>query len=108
MVTEGELLWQPDAKWIQRSHVTAFMSWLAKERNLRFSTYQALWQWSVTDLDAFWGAMWDYFKIQSSVPYERVLGSRKMPGAEWFPVPTHKPIVAAAPKMFGEMSIQSW
>ena len=32
MVTEGELLWQPSAKWIQRSHVTAFIDWLAKER----------------------------------------------------------------------------
>ena len=85
MVTEGELLWKPDAKWIQRSHVTAFMRWLESERHLKFATYEELWEWSVSDLDAFWGAMWDYFKIRSSVPYERVLGNRRMPGAEWFP-----------------------
>jgi acetoacetyl-CoA synthetase len=85
MVTEGELLWTPDEKWIQRARVTAFIDWLAKERNLKFDRYAALWEWSVTDLEAFWGALWDYFRIESSQPYERVLGNRNMPGAEWFP-----------------------
>ena len=39
----------------------------------------------MTDLDAFWGSLWDYFDIQASQPFERVLGRRAMPGAEWFP-----------------------
>ena len=29
--------------------------------------------------------MWDYFDIRAHAPYERVLGSRALPGAEWFP-----------------------
>jgi acetoacetyl-CoA synthetase len=48
-----------------------------------FSDYHELWRWSVEDLEGFWGALWDWFGIGSS--YERVLGSRDMPGAEWFP-----------------------
>ena len=48
-----------------------------------FSDYHELWRWSVDDLEGFWGALWDWFEIGS--PYERVLGSREMPGAEWFP-----------------------
>jgi acetoacetyl-CoA synthetase len=48
-----------------------------------FSDYHELWRWSVEDLDRFWGALWDWFEI--GAPYERVLGRREMPGAEWFP-----------------------
>src|SRR6185437_13476687 len=43
------------------------------------------WQWSVSDLEGFWASIWDFFEIRADVPYERVLGSRTMPGAEWFP-----------------------
>jgi acetoacetyl-CoA synthetase len=39
----------------------------------------------VEDLEGFWQAVWDYCGIRASVPPERVLGSRAMPGAEWFP-----------------------
>jgi acetoacetyl-CoA synthetase len=47
------------------------------------SDYDELWRWSVDDLEGFWAALWDWFEI--GAPYERVLGSRAMPGAEWFP-----------------------
>ena len=66
------------------ANLTAFLAWLA-ERGRVFSTYDSLWRWSVTDLEGFWQAIWDYSDIQASVPPERVLASRTMPGAEWFP-----------------------
>ena len=47
--------------------------------------YQALWEWSTTDLEGFWASIWERFDVVASVPYERVLGSRAMPGAEWLP-----------------------
>ena len=46
--------------------------------------YDELWRWSVTDLEGFWGSLWDFFGVRAHTPYERVLGSREMPGAEWF------------------------
>jgi len=85
MVTEGDLLWTPGSARRKRSHLTAFTRWLNRERGLCFDTYEALWQWSVRDLESFWGAVWDYFQVRASVPYARVLGRHKMPGAEWFP-----------------------
>jgi acetoacetyl-CoA synthetase len=48
-----------------------------------FSSYEELWQWSIEDLDAFWASIWDHFDVRGS--YEKVLGSREMPGAQWFP-----------------------
>ena len=61
-----------------------FMRWLAAERGHSFATYEELRRWSVTDLDGFWAAVWDFFEVRSSRPYDRVLSSRTMPGAVWF------------------------
>ena len=32
----------------------------------------------------FLGSIWEYFDVKASKPYEKALGSREMPGAEWF------------------------
>ena len=61
------------------------MRWLEAERGLSFTGYHDLWEWSVTDLEGFWGSLWDYFDVQASRPYERVLGRRDLDSAEWFP-----------------------
>jgi acetoacetyl-CoA synthetase len=84
-VREGELLWTPSKARRERSQVLRFMQWLKEHRGLQLESYDALWQWSVTDLESFWGSIWDYFGIQASARFERVLGRRDMPGAEWFP-----------------------
>ena len=84
-VREGDLLWTPSAERIAGANLTAFTTWLAAERGLRFEGYHALWRWSVEDLDGFWQAVWDYSGVEASAPPERVLGRRSMPGAEWFP-----------------------
>jgi acetoacetyl-CoA synthetase len=84
-VCEGELLWTPSAAQIEDANLTRFAKWLVRKRGMQFETYDALWQWSVTELEEFWQAMWDYFGIESSAPHTRVLGKRTMPGAEWFP-----------------------
>ena len=84
-IREGDLLWAPSPEQAARANITDFTGWLAARRGLRFGDYHALWQWSVTDLDGFWQAVWDYSGIQASVAPAAVLGRRTMPGAEWFP-----------------------
>ncbi len=84
-VREGDLLWTPGPGRIERANVTEFIRWLARERGLDFDGYPALWRWSVTDLDGFWQAVWDYCGIEASAQPTAVLGRRTMPGAEWFP-----------------------
>jgi acetoacetyl-CoA synthetase len=69
----------------ERSELGSYLAWLGHERGLDFADYDALWRWSVNDLDGFWTSLWEYFGIRAHAPYERVLGSRRMPGAEWFP-----------------------
>ena len=65
--------------------IRLFQNWLRDARGLAFDSYDALWQWSVTDLDAFWQSLWDYAGIQSPTPHTAVLAERRMPGAVWFP-----------------------
>ena len=71
-------LWSPTPERVERAQITRF----ARERGLP-EDYDALWRWSVERLDEFWAAIWEHFGVEGS--YERVLASRDMPGAEWFP-----------------------
>jgi acetoacetyl-CoA synthetase len=83
--TAAEKLWEPSAALVENARLTEFMGWLRAERGLDFGGYDALWQWSVDDLDAFWGALWDFFEVQADGDRATVLASRQMPGASWFP-----------------------
>ncbi|HEX6714085.1 MAG TPA: AMP-binding protein, partial [Thermoleophilaceae bacterium] len=74
-----ELLWTPTPDRIERANITQF----ARKRGLP-EDYASLWQWSVDNLEDFWAAIWDEW-VDADAPYERVLGRREMPGAEWFP-----------------------
>jgi len=65
--------------------ITAYQHWLADTRGLQFTRYEDLWRWSVTDLDAFWRSVWDYFDIESPTPPGAALAESRMPGARWFP-----------------------
>ncbi len=71
-------IWEPSAAARERAQVTRFMA----EHSL--SSYDELWRWSVSELEQFWAAIWDYCGVRASRPYERVLDSREMPGARWF------------------------
>ena len=80
-----KLLWEPAEARIEGATLTRYTAWLAETRGLRFADYEALWRWSVDDLEGFWSSIWEYFGVEAETPYTCVLGSRDMPGAEWFP-----------------------
>jgi acetoacetyl-CoA synthetase len=65
--------------------IQRYQQWLAEHRGLHFDSYDALWRWSTTDLDAFWQSVWDHFDLQSPTPHSAVLAKNVMPGAVWFP-----------------------
>ena len=83
--TAPELLWQPSAELVENARLTEFMRWLASDRGIELEDYDALWRWSVDDLDGFWDAIWDFFGVQADGDRGAVLANREMPGAEWFP-----------------------
>jgi acetoacetyl-CoA synthetase len=81
----SELLWKPSSERIERATITRYTRWLEQTRGLRLGSYDELWRWSVSDLEAFWGSIAEFFEVRFAVEPSAVLGSRSMPGAEWFP-----------------------
>ena len=65
--------------------IRLYQNWLRNHRGLSFDSYDALWRWSVTDLDAFWQSLWDCEEMDSPTPHSAVLAVDRMPGAVWFP-----------------------
>lgn len=77
-------IWSPSEERKAESRLTEYLAWLAREKGLRFESYDALWHWSVDELEAFWESIWQFFEVRASQPYSRVLDARRMPGARWF------------------------
>ena len=65
-------------------NIRLYQNWLRDTRGLSFDSYDALWRWSTTDLNAFWQSIWDFFDLQSPTPHTAVLARNVMPGAQWF------------------------
>ncbi|RBY83914.1 acetoacetate--CoA ligase [Geodermatophilus sp. TF02-6] len=84
-VREGDLLWTPSPERIERTRLTAFTRFAEERTGRSFDDYAALWRWSTTELEEFWSAVWDFFDVRSSAPYDAVLAEDTMPGARWFP-----------------------
>lgn len=77
--------WYPSPERTANANVEVFRRWLKANRGLIFDDYAALQRWSSTDISAFWGALWAYFDISATSPYEAVLTEEAMPNAQWFP-----------------------
>jgi acetoacetyl-CoA synthetase len=84
-MTAPELLWTPSAERVERATITRYTAWLSETRGLTLPDYDALWRWSVDDLEGFWSSIVSFCDVHFSTPPERVLGDLRMPGAEWFP-----------------------
>jgi acetoacetyl-CoA synthetase len=81
----GAVLWTPRPDQIAPTRLAAYMRWLATVRGLNFDSYDALWRWSVDELESFWQSIWDFFEVQADGSRDPVLGVSTMPGAQWYP-----------------------
>jgi acetoacetyl-CoA synthetase len=72
-------LWVPTAEQIQATNLRRFAESVGHD----VADYDELHRWSIEHLEDFWAAVWEFFGVEGS--FDRVLGSRSMPGAEWFP-----------------------
>ena len=85
----GQVLWRPSRERAERARLTRFAAEVTARTGLAFAPdeqgYEALHRWSVEHVEDFWALVWEHFDVQASAPYERVLTSRELPGARWFP-----------------------
>ncbi len=78
-------LWTPSRERVLRSNLVRYEHWLIEHRGLDFHAYDDLWRWSVTDLEAFWTSIWEFFAVGDGRAPGKALEERRMPGARWFP-----------------------
>ena len=79
-----EPLWRPSPQRIAEAQMTAYRAWLKQHKGLHFDHYEALWQWSTEEFEAFWESIWEYGEVISHRPYQRVVNQQEMPGVSWF------------------------
>lgn len=78
------MIWEPSPAMKGNSNLSAYMRWLSSYVGLDFHNYQDLWQWSTDHPAAFWKTIWDYFKVKSYTPFQRVMSDNPMPYTRWF------------------------
>ena len=79
-------LWQPSAARIAASNLTAFMAKVKADWGVAFDDYDALYDWSVDEIEKFWLSLWDFCGVIAETRGETVLADGdKMPGAKFFP-----------------------
>ncbi|WP_209325000.1 acetoacetate--CoA ligase [Brevibacterium renqingii] len=81
----AEPIWRPYPDQTPRPQILEFTEFANQRTGRDMVSYDDLWRWSVSDLDGFWGAVWNFFDVVSDEPYTEVLANRSMPGADWFP-----------------------
>ena len=77
-------LWKPSGRFVESSNLKQFERWLSEHAGYNGEGYNALWEWSTSQVDTFWESVWQYFDVIAHAPYKVVLSSNKMPGARWF------------------------
>ncbi|MGB5893617.1 MAG: acetoacetate--CoA ligase [Ignavibacteriaceae bacterium] len=82
--SKNTLLWCPNEKTVNDANITKFIEFVNKEFGISISDYSGLYNWSVTEIEKFWQALWNYSGIIHSKNYDKILDKRKMPGAKWF------------------------
>ena len=80
-----DLLWQASPERIAGTHLTAFVRDINARFKLGGEDYGRLWQWSVTEREAFWSALWDFAGVLGEKGGTVMEDGDRMPGARWFP-----------------------
>ncbi|WP_026197645.1 acetoacetate--CoA ligase [Sciscionella marina] len=80
---EPEVLWRPEKP--EQTATARFRDWLRERHGLELADYAELHEWSVAELEAFWSAFAEYAGVRFHQQPSSALGTRTMPGAQWFP-----------------------
>jgi acetoacetyl-CoA synthetase len=78
-------LWTPTATRVMEANIAHFIAWVQETGAAEIQDYPSLYQWSITQPEAFWAAVWRFCRIRATREWDKVLeGADKMPGAHWF------------------------
>jgi acetoacetyl-CoA synthetase len=81
----ADILWSPDKDKIEKSYMSALKNNINNKYNLDLKSYNDLYEWSINNIDLFWGILWYDLDIIYSKNFKYVIDDENnMPGANWF------------------------
>lgn len=78
-------LWTPSSERVNNSNLSKYFSFLESQYNLKFLSYQELYEWSVKEIDKFWESIWYYSEITHSKKHKTILEGNDIWNCKWFP-----------------------
>ncbi len=82
----SEPLWEPSAERIAAARLSAFIEQVNRDFGLDVAGYQALHDWSISEIGDFWRTVWDFGAVIAETRGEvAIADGGKMPGARFFP-----------------------
>ena len=81
---ERQAIWKPSDERKDNSNLTSYINFLSKTKNLQFTNYNQLHQWSVSNLADFWQSIWQFTEVVHSKNYSSALKGQDIRKAEWF------------------------
>jgi acetoacetyl-CoA synthetase len=80
-----EPIWRPSQERVRKSAMFRFMAFASRRSGRRLNSYDDLYRWSITDIPAFWEALWDFTGVVDTHRFIEVVDDpKRMPGAKWF------------------------
>ncbi len=78
-------LWTPSAEQLAATNLSKFLHIASRHSGKEIADYDALWQWSVADVSAFWSLIWDYGEVIGEKGDVTLIEGEGMLDAQWFP-----------------------
>ncbi|MEP3435936.1 MAG: acetoacetate--CoA ligase [Hoeflea sp.] len=78
-------LWCPDKQQLQESPWMKFAGFAGERSGLSLTDPLALHEWSITDREGFWSALWDFCGVRGNKGERIIENGDAMPGARFFP-----------------------
>ena len=81
----NKILWEPTKESIESSEMMKFIHFINSKESTSLSSYEELYNWSISYADKFWGHFSDFSEIIYQQPHSEIVDDiKKMPGAVWF------------------------
>ena len=81
----NNILWKPSKESIPHTNIFQLKNYINKRYNLDISDYSQLHEWSIQNIDLFWGIMWENLDIIHSRKYSSIIDNKNiMLGSNWF------------------------
>jgi len=78
-------LWRPNEQDLKSSPWMAFSEFAGKRAGLSLTDPLALHEWSISDREGFWSAVWDFCGVRGKKGERIIENGDAMPGAQFFP-----------------------